>query len=177
MDDRELEKWKVDCTYKLEEQKLQWMYSQTIYQQVNMQGQGALRAALLINGGASVAMLAFIGSTNALGVEMLLIPLCLFIIATSCCGLASAFTYLAGLVQQPDFEEKDAAKTEQKELTKKKWFWRLNLTVIILIIISYVLFAYGSYKVYNSFSKMRWQGNPKQKASTVGRETTGCVRN
>ena len=34
MDDRELEKWKVDCIYKLEENKLQRMYSQTIYQQI-----------------------------------------------------------------------------------------------------------------------------------------------
>ena len=150
--------------HELEEKKLQWMYSQTIYQQVNMQGQGALRAALLINGGASVAMLAFIGSTNVLNPEMLLMPLRLFVIATFCCGLASASAYLTGLVQQPDFEEKDAAKIAQKESTKKKRFWVLNVVTIILIIISYVLFACGSYKAYNSFHEIRPQGNPKQNA-------------
>ncbi len=115
-----------------------------VYQQVNMQGQGAMKAALLINGGASVAMLAFIGTAMNNGTDnLLLLKLCssmrMFIIGVLSVAVASGVTYLAGLVNS-------------KETVTLWLWWTLNIIAIILVVIGYVLFAAGSLNAYCAFT-------------------------
>jgi len=121
------------------------------YQQVNMQGQAAMKAALLINGGASVAMLAFIGTATNNGMDSsLLLKLCfsmvMFIAGVLAVAVASGVTYLAGLTVS---SENDTDQSDKKTL---KLWPILNTIAIILVVIGYVLFAAGSLNAYCAFT-------------------------
>ena len=115
-----------------------------IYQQVNIQGQAAMKSALLINGGASVAMLAFIGTTiNNDTDSLLLLKLCvsmlMFVGGVLSAAVASGVTYLAGLVNS-------------KETVTLWLWWTLNIIAIILVVIGYELFIVGSLNAYCAFT-------------------------
>lgn len=154
MDDDSLEKWKVELEgYKcdLEKWKTDTQCSMIRYQQINMQGQGALKAALLVNGGAVVALLAFIGSTVGKDVERsLLLALCfsmlLFLLATLSATVASGVTYLAGLVGASSDEDRKVSKWK----LWRHWFF-YNAVAITLVVVSYVLFLVGSLNAYCAF--------------------------
>jgi len=153
MDDDSLEKWKVEMErYKceLEKWKTDTHCSMVEYQQVNMQGQGAMKAALLINGGASVAMLAFIGTAMNYGTDnLLLLKLCfsmaMFIAGTLSVAVASGVAYLAVLA--------DSSGNEIDQPDKKTFNWWpiLNTIAIILVFIGYILFSAGSLNAYCAF--------------------------
>jgi len=150
-DPAELERCKLD----LEKSKTEMHHSAVVYQQVNMQGQTAIKAALLINGGAAVAILAFIGTAINNGTDnSLLLKLCfsmvMFIGGVLSVAIASGITYLAGLVNgvviDPDRSDKR---------TLNYWlmlWWILNIIAIILVVIGYVLFAAGSLNAYCAFT-------------------------
>ncbi|MBN1941888.1 MAG: hypothetical protein JW849_01210 [Phycisphaerae bacterium] len=109
------------------------------YQQVNQQGQAAIKSALLINGGASVAMLALIGTLIDKQVERVLITkLCLslgmFVAGTLIVAIACGGTYLCGMLQ-----------------SRVKIWWVLNIIVIIMVIFGYVLFGWSSRNAYCAF--------------------------
>jgi hypothetical protein len=135
----ELEKWKTQRNCSL-----------SVAQQVNLQGQGALKSALWINGGASVAMLAFVGTTINNDCESVLqLKLCvsmlLFIFGTFSAAVAFGATYICGLVQNIYYDEENKTRIV-------KWFWILNGIAILLVLISYGLFATGSLKAYFAFT-------------------------
>ena len=156
MDDDSLEKWKVEMERhkcELEVWKTDYQYSMIKYQQVNIQGQAAMKAALLINGGASVAMLAFIGTamnndTNSLLLSKLCSSMLMFIVGVLSVALAFGVTYLAGF--------KAASKTEtDTDQSGKKTFklWSiLNNIAITLVVIGYLLFITGSLNAYCAFT-------------------------
>jgi hypothetical protein len=136
----ELEKWKTDT-----------QCSMIMYQQVNMQGQAAMKAALLINGGASVAMLAFIGTAMNRGTDnILLLKLCfsmlMFIAGVLSVAFAMGVAYLAGFA--------DASETDTDQSDKKtfKWWSILNTVAIILTVIGYIWFITGSLNAYCAFT-------------------------
>jgi len=144
---REFEIRKTQEQHNLEVWKTQVLHGIAIFQSVNMQGQGAMKAALFINGGASVALLAFVGTT--MGKDMkgtLLLTLCfsmlLFVIGTLLAAIASGVAYLAGLVQNVGDNERRSTKL---------LFWFCNLLAIFMIIASYVLFFIGSLYAYFAF--------------------------
>jgi hypothetical protein len=137
---RNIEVWKTEM--------LQWVAT---YQTVNLQGQGALKAALFINGGASVALLAFIGTAMNKDVNSsLVLTLCssmiTFVSGTLVAAIASGVTYLAGFIDGYIKDEERGSKWK---------FWRhwnfYNTTAIALVIISFVLFLWASLKVYCAF--------------------------
>ena len=144
----ELEKWKTDTQYKLEKWKTDTQCSLVIYQQVNMQGQAAMKAALLINGGASIAMLAFIGTamTNGTG-NPLLSKLCfsmlMFTLGVLFVAVAIGVTYLTGLQDSSEYD------TDQ---SGKKWAPLLNKIAVFLVIIGYGLFVEGSLNAYRALT-------------------------
>lgn len=147
----ELERYKCD----LEKWKTEMHHSAVVYQQVNMQGQAAMKAALLINGGASVAMLAFIGTAmNSDTNNVLLLKLCfsmlMFIAGVLSVAIAGGVTYLAGLVNGVvvDTDQSDKSKVNR---WLKLW-WVLNTIAIILVVIGYVLFIIGSLNAYCAFT-------------------------
>jgi len=130
--------------HEMEVCKIENQRAAVVYQQVNMQGQTAMKAALLINGGASVAILAFIGTAMNNGTDnLLLLKLCssmrMFIIGVLSVAVASGVTYLAGLVNS-------------KETVTLWLWWTLNIVAIILVVIGYVLFAAGSLNAYCAFT-------------------------
>ena len=115
-----------------------------VYKAVNKQGQNALKASLLINGGASLALLAFISiamgqNTGNLPLLKLFSPMFQFTLATLLSAIAFGATYLTGLVQNVGGSK------------KMLWFWFFNLSAIFMIIASYVLFFIGSLRVYFAF--------------------------
>lgn len=115
-----------------------------VYKTVNMQGQNALKASLLINGGASLALFVFISITmgqntgNSI-LPKLFSPMLQFTVATLLAAIAFGATYLTGLVQSVAGSK------------KMLWFWFFNLSAIFMIIASYVLFFIGSLRVYFAF--------------------------
>jgi hypothetical protein len=115
-----------------------------VYKTVNMQGQNALKASLLINGGASLALLAFISitmrqNTGNSPLLKLFSTMFQFNVATLLATMAFGATYLTGLVQSVAGSK------------KMLWFWFFNLSAIFMIIASYVLFFIGSLRVYFAF--------------------------
>ena len=136
----ELEKWKTEIQHNL-----------VVYQEVNMQGQAAMKAALLINGGASVAILAFIGTAMNNSTEsFLLLKLCfsmlMFIAGVLSGAFAFGVTYLAGLA---DSNDSGIAQSNKKPFN---WWPILNTIAIILVIIAYILFIMGSLNAYCAFT-------------------------
>lgn len=110
-----------------------------IYKTVCLQGQNALKASLLINGLASLALFAFISTHMSQVIEnsfLLKLSLSMFLFAISTLFSAVAFgsTFLAGLVQK-----------------RMLWFWFFNLSTIFMIIACYILFFIGSLRVYFAF--------------------------
>jgi len=156
MDDDSLEKWKVEMErYKceLEKWKIDTQCSMIKYQQVNMQGQAAMKAAFLINGGASVAVLAFIGTamnndTNSLLLLKLCFSMIMFIAGVLSVAFASGVTYLAGFADASETET-DTVQSGKKTF---KWWPIMNTIAIILVVIGYVLFAAGSLNAYCAFT-------------------------
>ena len=140
-----LEQWKVEMEHykcELEKWKTEMHHNAVVYQEVNMQGQAAMKAALLINGGASIAMLAFIGTAmNNYTESPLLLKLCfsmlMFIAGVLNVAFAFGVTYLAGFA-------------DSKE--KVKLWAILNTISILLVIIGYILFALGSLTAYCAFT-------------------------
>ena len=111
-------------------------------------GQNALRTSLLINGGASVAMLTFIGSLATslatspgrpplMDPKLLATPLVIFVIGTLLGAVASGGTYLVQLFYY------------QRRVRSADC---LNLLVILLGFAAYVLFACGVWKAYGVFA-------------------------
>ena len=117
-----------------------------VYETVSMQGQNALKASLLINGGASLVLFVFISitmgqNTGNSPLLKLFLPLFHFTVATLLAAIAFGTTYLTGLVQ---------SVAGRKRILL---FWFFNLSAIFMIIASYVLFFIGSLRIYFAFAE------------------------
>lgn len=105
-------------------------------------GQSALKAAMMMNGGAAVALLALLGhaasdaSTKSL-VAKLAYPLFLFVLGVLCSGVAAGITY----VSQSFFS---CQKNTVAHTT--------NGVGIFLVAAAYSLFGYASYVAYHVFA-------------------------
>ncbi len=105
-------------------------------------GQAALKSAILINGGASVAMLSFISSQIAKSapaglINNISISLVLFVFGTLAAAIASGTAYLT----QWFYHHKPTSG----------WGRIFNILSVILIIGSYFLFGYGAYSAFEVF--------------------------
>jgi hypothetical protein len=137
--------------HEMEVCKIKNQRAAVFYQQVNMQGQAAMKSALLINGGASVAMLAFIGTamnndTNKILLLKLCFSMAVFIAGVLAVAVASGVTYLGGLAVS---SENDTDQSDKKTL---KLWPILNTIAIILVVIGYILFFAGSLNAYCAFT-------------------------
>lgn len=108
-------------------------------------GQMALKSALLINGGASVAMLAFTGNVwgkeNTLPclVELLAFSLALFVFGVLSAAVAAGFTYLSQAGYAGEFGK-----------VSNKIGSVAHIITVIAVITSYVLFAKGSLLAFSA---------------------------
>jgi len=134
MDNSEYERWKMEHESKLAEYDAENARRLEMFKSVITAGQSALKSAILINGGAAVAMLAFAGSIwgKSLAqctVKYLLAAMGLFVVGVLLGAVASGLTYL---VQR--------AYAQEREKTGN----RLNVGTISCVVVAYVLFLVGS---------------------------------
>lgn len=112
-----------------------------LFKSVIQVGQSALKASMLINGGAAVALLAFMGkiwgtSTSSEVAGSISMAIFLFCIGIFLSALASGITYLSQTLHS--IEKANVAN-------------RLNVITIFLVLGSYSIFIYSSYVVAKSF--------------------------
>lgn len=121
---------------------------------VTQAGNFALKSAILINGGASVAMLAFIGhlfsiSEGIVRAEQLSSSLVVFAIGTLVAAIASGATYVGEIYRSmSEFNKLLKQSFEQS----KRWADRFAWTAIFLVVTAYVLFIGGVYCVYTAIN-------------------------
>ena len=110
--------------------------------------QTALKAAMLINGGAAVAILAFMGNIWSKGNVTTGLTECLWFftggIITAAFGAGTAYLAQHGFVLSK-------YKNEQKKAIR----WRV--ASIVLIILSYIIFAFGAWWAGDTFSSLPGQ--------------------
>lgn len=107
--------------------------------------QSSLRAAMLINGGAAVAILAFMGNIWSKGnvTTGLTGSLWFFIggIVAAAFGTGTAYFAQHGFV---------LAKNENEEKNAMRW----RVASIVLVILSYIVFAFGAWWAGDTFSSL-----------------------
>lgn len=138
----ELEHYKAQLAAWVEKQKEVSNLNLEGFKSVILAGQAALRSAILLNGGAAVAILAYIGKLSVdapASVSQFAFPLLLFVLGALAIAVASGVTYL----------------TQWFYFGGSAWQWRvgfaLNMLSILLGLMSYGLFAAGTWLAYLEF--------------------------
>lgn len=139
----DLEKYRAQLAMWVEQYKAQANIEAEGFKSVILAGQTSLRSAMLINGGAAVAVLAYIGrlTGDAAGnVAQFALPLFLFVLGALVVAVGAGVTYLS------------------------QWFyfggggWKskvgfgLNILAMLLGVGSWALFATGAWLAYLAFS-------------------------
>ena len=117
-------------------------------------GSKAIQAAFIINGGASLALLTFIGnmiSKNVQGVGSLSFSMYLFTLGVLCVALATGARYVSQLSfhykYDPDLKE------QIKENISRGKFWQY--TSMSLVGLSYFLFTMGIVATIEAFDRLK----------------------
>ncbi|MFC1588714.1 hypothetical protein ACFL3P_00410 [Pseudomonadota bacterium] len=139
----ELEKYKADLQLHIEQNKNSHASQIEMFRSIITSGQNAIRSSFLMNGGASVALLAFIGHLAEIKPDMVasftgvLMPFVLGVLAMT---MTSGFTYLSQWLYNSE------------NTTVQKWGFKLNVACICLGISSYVCFMWGMWCAYYAFT-------------------------
>lgn len=122
-----------------------------VYRSANNAGLVALKSALLLNGGAAIAVLAFVSNLVQVNIGKVAdVSLCLLIfgIGSLAVTIAAGTTYLVSFLE--------GVSQDQDIWENKAWFikWAVifNRTSIFLVIASYGLFLAGLFTAYRIFS-------------------------
>lgn len=101
-------------------------------------GEAALKSAILINGGAAVAVLAYLGNMQSKSIEVGSMPdsLCSFVFGVLFAALGTGVGYLCQFCYTEELF---------------KWAKRFHLATVGVIILSYILFARGALVAYAAF--------------------------
>jgi hypothetical protein len=138
----ELEKFKADLQVWIEQNKAAHESNLEMFRSVIQSGQSAIRSSFLLNGGAAVAMLAFIGklTENQAGkIPVFASSLTIFVIGVLLITITSGFTYLSQWFY--------AGESKWKVATG---FW-FNIAAIVLGLSSYGVFIWGMCEAYTAF--------------------------
>lgn len=156
----EIERYKADLTAHIEATKHNYNGQLEMFKSVIMAGQNAIRTIVGINGGASVAMLAFLGHMAA--IRSPFIPVyaaCLlpFAAGTLLGGLISGGTYLSQWLYAGGSKKVETAG------------FVVNILVILFGIGSFACFGLGAWWTYEAFLDTPPQGTaPLVKTVPVG---------
>jgi hypothetical protein len=140
----ELEKYKADLQVWIEHNKTTHESNLEMFRSVIQSGQNALRSSFLLNGGAAVAMLAFIGKlteVQASKIPVFACSLTIFVIGVLAITVASGLTYLSQWFYAGNLQWK-----------VKTGFW-LNIAAIVMGLSSYGVFIWGMCEAYAAFIK------------------------
>ena len=135
----QMEQWRAEWEGKLEEYRADRAMDQEMAKAACAAGQGALKATIIINGGASVALLAFISNTwmsNADSIAGVAGALIFYVAAVLCGAVAAGTTYISQFAW--GFKWPKTAHI-------------VNLLTVLIGVGSYVLFALGTYHAYQAF--------------------------
>ncbi|MEO8430077.1 MAG: hypothetical protein ABI592_01115 [Acidobacteriota bacterium] len=129
------EQAKIDVAKLTYQQKHSW--SVESFKAANESGREAMKASILINGGAAVAVLAYVGhlSTLGRGAGSFAGPMMVYVIGVLAGALALGCTYLGQIVAPKG----------------TVWFWSFNGPAILLTICAYATFALGGFLSYLAF--------------------------
>lgn len=137
-----LERYKAELQIWVEQNKDAHVSRIEMFRSVITVGQNALRTAFLMNGGATIALLAFLGKLSEEHQDRIPIfanSLIVFVFGVSLIGLASGFTYFSQMFYA----------------SNKPWCYKLGLLlhmfVILLGLSSYGFFVWGSIRAYWAF--------------------------
>jgi hypothetical protein len=137
----DMERFKADLQILVESHKSIHASNAELFKSVIISGQNALRTAFLMNGGATIALLAFLGKLSDSHVDKIrtfsgvLIPFTVGVLAIT---ITSGFTYLSQWFY---------AGTENWK--RKTGLW-LNVIAISLGLGSYVMFIWGVVRAYKA---------------------------
>ena len=114
-----------------------------MFRSVITTGQSALKASMLLNGGAAVALLAFIGhaaesTVTKIMVSALALPLFIFVTGALVAAVATGGTYLS----QSLYHHKQT-----------RCGTCVNILNVVFVALSYILFCWASYGAYLVFLK------------------------
>lgn len=140
-----LEKYKAELQIWVEENRLYQSAKLENFKAVITQGQNALKAAFLMNGGAAVAILAFMGKLSDSKPSFITNfnePMMIFVFGIFLAGLSSGFTYLSQWIASHD---KTWASTAG---------YTLNILVILMGLSSYGCFMWGAVSAVAAFSNI-----------------------
>lgn len=138
----EIERFKADLQNWVETNKHQHDQRLEMFRSVITSGQGALKSTFFLNGGAAVALLAFIGHLAQFSpakvpvLAACLLPFALGVLATA---VTAGFTYLSQWFY-----------ASSNPYSRKAGF-ALNILCILLGLGSYGLFAWGLFSTYRTF--------------------------
>ncbi len=98
--DLKLEQYKTNCQLQIEQYRAENSLNLETFKATINAGQNAIKSMVIINGGAAVALLAFVGNIwsnkgNLSGIKGLSWGLLFFVIGVLLAGIVSALTYLA----------------------------------------------------------------------------------
>lgn len=140
----EMEKYRADLQLHIEKNKNYHASQLEMFRSVITSGQNAIRSSFLLNGGASVALLAFIGHLASIAPSKVSIfagVLMPFVFGVLAMTVTSGFTYLSQW-----FYDSESPKA-------KKIGFNLNVACILFGISSYVFFMWGMYRAYFAFTQ------------------------
>lgn len=137
----EIESFKAKCESDLAYYKAQCDYDLEVLRTAVSSGQAALKSTILVNGGAAVALLAFLGKiwekgSTQIAIASLCLALSFFVSGVLTGAIASGTTYITNSCYS---------------VKKAKTGICFHIITILLVIASYLLFGSGSYYSYKAF--------------------------
>ena len=139
----EMERYRADLQLHIEQNKNYHASQLEMFKSVISSGQNAMRSSFLMNGGAAVALLAFIGHLADIApdkVSIFAAVLMPFVLGVLAMTMTSGFTYLSQWLYN-----------SENATTQKCGFW-LNIFCIALGISSYGLLMWGMCRAYFAFT-------------------------
>ncbi|MBC3457919.1 hypothetical protein [Pseudomonas mosselii] len=137
-----VERLKAHLQTNLEIEKYNHSSDLEMFKSVIQTGQNALKAFVLLNGGAAVALLAFIGKladASRSHIPLFALPLTIFVIGAFFSAISSGLTYL----------------TQMLYTENRTWLKRVGITLhvvtIVLGVASLGMFGYGTHRAYEAF--------------------------
>jgi hypothetical protein len=139
----ELEKYKSDLQLHIEQNKNYHSSQLEMFRSVITSGQNAIRMSILMNGGASVALLAFIGHLAQIKPDKIVVfsgALMPFVIGVLAMTMTSGLTYLSQWLYG------------SVNTSAQKWGFKINIACIVLGLSSYAFFIWGMYRAFHAFT-------------------------
>jgi hypothetical protein len=138
----QMEKYKAELQLLIKQNEAVQASTLERFRTVILTGQNALKTAFLMNGGATVALLAFLGKLSDRypdKISAFASCMVVFVMGVLAISMASGFTYLSS-----GFYE------GSKSWQQKTAFW-LNIFTIALGLSSYFFFIWGTIRAYKAF--------------------------